>query len=119
MIRKRKLSELSDLLSQYYTANFTIIEKTRFILYQKLKHVNDYVMSHSVYQFSCVIGSKYIRRSNSDVQVRVSEHVSKWLEKLIKSSNPIVDDKHLSSSTARHIVEIGHKIGHNSVFVVM
>lgn len=77
-------------------------------------------MSHSVYQFACACGSTYIRRNNRDVQVRVSEHVSKWLQKQIKSNNPIgVDDKHLSSFTARHVVETGHKIGHNSTFVVL
>lgn len=59
-------------------------------------------------------------RSNRDLQIRVSKHVPKWLQKQIKSNDPIrVDDKHPPSSIARHIVETGHKIDVDTVFVVL
>ena len=65
-------------------------------------------------------GHTYIGRSNRDLKIRVGEHVPKWLQKQIQSNDPIrVEDKHPSSSIAKHIIETGHKIDLNSAFVVL
>ena len=65
-------------------------------------------------------GHTYIGRNNRDLKISVGEHVPEWLKKQIESNDPKrVEDKHPSSSIAKHIIETGHKIDLNSAFVVL
>ncbi|KAH9588399.1 hypothetical protein MS3_00000145 [Schistosoma haematobium] len=81
---------------------------------------NNYVTSPCVYQFKCVCGHIYIWRSNRYFKIMVCDHVPKWFQKQIESNDPIrIEDKHPSSSIAKHIIETGHKIYLNSAFMVL
>ncbi|CAH8634971.1 unnamed protein product [Schistosoma bovis] len=119
LLLKQRLKSVIN--KTYCAAKVIIKERTRCMLHSKPKvHGNDCVTSHCVYQFKCVCGHTYIGRSNRDLNIRVSEHVPKWLQKQIQSSDPIrAEDKHPSSSIAKHIIETGHKIDLNSAFVVL
>ncbi|CAH8561201.1 unnamed protein product [Schistosoma rodhaini] len=119
LLLKQRLKSVIN--KTYCAAKVMIKERTRSMLHSKpRRHENDCVTSHCVYQFKCVCGHTYIGRSNRDLKIRVGEHVPKWLQKQIQSNDPIrVEDKHPSSSVAKHIIETGHKIDLNSAFVVL
>ncbi|CAH8508776.1 unnamed protein product [Heterobilharzia americana] len=118
VVRKRLRSAICK---TYYAAKVIIVEKTKSMLQHKPKqHINDYITSHCVYQFTCMCGHTYIGRSNRDMQLRKAEHVPKWLQKQMTSTDPIsAGDKHPSSSIAKHILETNHRIDMKTAFKVL
>ncbi|CAH8484819.1 unnamed protein product [Schistosoma mattheei] len=105
----------------FYAAQLVIIEKTRSMFHQKPKqHENDCVTSHCVYKFTCMCGNTYVGRSNRDLQLRVGEHIPKWLQNQMNSNGEIrPQDRQTSSSIAKHLIETGHKVDIKSAFVVL
>lgn len=80
---------LNQILQRRTTQQKPLSEKeTRSILHQKPKrHENNYITSHCVDQFKYICVATYIRSSTRDLQIGVSEHVPKWLQKRIKSND--------------------------------
>ncbi|CAH8491924.1 unnamed protein product [Heterobilharzia americana] len=68
----------------------------------------------------CVCGHTYIGRSNRSMQTRVGEHIPKWLEKQFNTQTLIsAGDRHPSSSIAKHIIEMNHKVNTKTAFKII
>ncbi|KAH9587276.1 hypothetical protein MS3_00000058 [Schistosoma haematobium] len=91
-------------------------QKRRSMFQQKPKqHESD-----CVYQFTCMCGNMYIGRSNRDLQLRVSEHIPKCLQKQMDSNSQIrSQDRQISSSIEKHLIETDHKVDVKSASVVL
>ncbi|KAK4472212.1 hypothetical protein MN116_000516 [Schistosoma mekongi] len=119
LVLKQRLKSVVN--RTFYAAEVVVIEKYRSLIHNKPKpHVNECITSHCIYQFTCMCGHTYIGRSNRELQVRVAEHIPKWLRKQMDSKGEIkVQDKQPSSSIAKHLVETGHIVDIKSAFVVL
>nr|CAH8828540.1 unnamed protein product [Trichobilharzia regenti] len=102
----------------FYAANIIILENVKPLYLSKpFEHAKNDVTSHCIYQFECTCGHTYIGRTHRSLQVRASEHIPKWLQKQMESSEPINgENRRPSSSIAKHIIETGHKIDVNRSF---
>ncbi|CAH8564012.1 unnamed protein product [Heterobilharzia americana] len=83
-------------------------------------NTNDCIISHCVYQFTCMCVRTWIGSSNRDIQLRIIEHVPTWLQKQMTSTDPIsADDKRPSSSAGKHILETTHIVDMKTAFKVL
>ncbi|CAH8582464.1 unnamed protein product [Heterobilharzia americana] len=119
MILKQRLK--SVISKTYYAAQLIIVETTKHLLHHKPQpRTNDYITSNCVYQFTCMCGHTYIGRSNRSMQTRVGEHIPKWLEKQFNTQTLIsAGDRHPSSSIAKHIIEMNHKVNTKTAFKII
>ncbi|CAI2731597.1 unnamed protein product [Schistosoma spindalis] len=75
---------------KFYAAQIVINEKTRCMVHQKPKqNESDCVTSHCVYQFTCVCRNTHIERNNHVLQLKLAEHIPKWLHKQMNSDGQI------------------------------
>lgn len=109
---------LNRLFSKRITQKKSLSEKKEDLCFtQNTKSMKMFASHRTVFTNLNVYGQTYTGRSDLDFQIRVSEYVPKWLQKVLKSNDQIgVDDKYPSSSIAKLTVEIGYMIDRNSVY---
>jgi hypothetical protein len=106
----------------YNAANLHVLVDTQSLPLPSLQKTCSILdCSHCLYKFECSCGAFYLGRTDRKLQVRMNEHIPKWLVKRMSepaaASNPC--QRNPLSSIARHLMTTGHIVDLNSCFSVI
>ena len=106
----------------FNAARLCIIPRTRTLPAKPQSSIlTDLDTPHSIYNFECSCGERYIGRTNRHLRTRIGEHIPRWLETTLSQPWSSIDpDGHKpTSSIARHIIDTSHRVNLSTAFSVI
>jgi hypothetical protein len=111
----------SSIRRTYPAADLRILTDTQRLPLPSFKNSCSILYSsHCIYKFQCSCGDSYLGRTDRSLQVRISEHIPKWLVKQMSQPNvPSNTQRNPSSSIAKHLMTSGHTVDFSTCFTVL